>query len=333
MSDSEPERPGARRSDLDDYHDEDWTEDGQDRRRPGAWERLTRTGLRRPSMPLLAAVCVGILVVLIGIAFSGEDGKESPRQGVAAQSTDDQPIDFAPVGEGDDIELSPSPTLDEPSPAPGASEQPSPDPGASGGLPNASARAIRPAPTSPTGGTASATAPKPAVTFTEVGGYHCADTATHGFRHSGWYSDGKKGWYSLGTGGWTSNGCVGHYEAMPMSGSATKDDSGTYGEWWFAVGATTRSCAVSTYVPTTTDDRNVAGHPATYQVRDIEGGPVRATFTVDQRTNRGRWVSSGTYPVTGARIVIRSVNRGIDWNAAGETLEHIAVAQIRVTCQ
>ncbi|MBO4209037.1 hypothetical protein [Micromonospora echinofusca] len=332
MSDSESARTGADRSDFDDHYDEDWTDDDPDRRRPGLWTRLARTGLRRPSVPLLAALCVGILAVLIGIVLTGADGKEPPGQVPAAQSTDGPPIEFAPVGDGDDPEQSPAPTPDATSPSPG-SGQPSPSPEVSGGSPSSPSRAPRPTPGNPTGGTPSPAAPlKPAVTFTEVGGYHCPDTATRGFRHSGWYSDGKRGWYSIGTGGWTANGCPGHYEAMPMSGSATKDDSGLYAEWWFAVGSATRSCAASTYVPTTTDDRNVAGRPATYQVRDVEGGPVRATFTIDQRANRGRWVSAGTYPVTGGRIVIRSVNRGIDWNASGETLEHIAVAQMRVTC-
>ncbi|MER7415944.1 hypothetical protein ABT346_04010 [Micromonospora peucetia] len=329
MSEIEP-GPGVRRPSDPDEHDDDWTEDVEQADRPGRWSRLTRNGLRRPSMPLLAAACVGVLAVLVGIAVGGrgEPGPTPPAAASGGQATDEPMIEFDPVSGGGDTS---------PGATPGVTEDPTPSPGASSGAPTPTPGATgTPLPT-PAPGTSSGSAPAPApvapkVTFTEVGGYHCTSTGTRGFRHSGWYKDGDEGWYSTSTGGWGGDGCEGHFTSMPMSGFKTKDDSGLYGEWWFAVGASTRSCAVSTYVPTTKDSRDVAGAPATYQVRDIEGGPVKATFTVNQSANRGRWVASGTYAVTGGRIVVRVVNRGQDWDDSGRTLDHIGIAQLRVTC-
>ncbi|GAB3141983.1 hypothetical protein GCM10027290_15600 [Micromonospora sonneratiae] len=329
--------PNERHVDPDRFvGDRDGVEDG-----PNRWSLFRRSRLGRPSMPVLAAACVGVLVVLAGVVVGGQaKDRQTPPPANGAGQTEDAPvIDFVPVGDEAEVASpdSPQPTHS-PSATPGASGGPgttgaAPTPTAA--LPQASRSQSVPVPqnTPGTGSSSGTTPASPKVTFTEVGGYHCSATATRGFRHSGWYKDGKEGWYAVGSGGWASNGCEGHYAAMPMSGAKSKDDSGVYGEWWFAVGTASRTCAISTYVPTTTDDRNVAGNPATYQVRDTEGGPVRATYTINQRTNRGRWVASGTYAVTGGRIVIRSVNRGIDWDDSGPTLEHIAVAQIRVTCQ
>ncbi|GAB3141969.1 hypothetical protein GCM10027290_15560 [Micromonospora sonneratiae] len=315
---------GEQHPDLDEFVD-DWDE-AEPESKPSRWSRLTRG---RPAMPLMAAGCVGVLVILIGIVIGGQVGSDSetPPSSGSGPSAEAPPIDFVPVGDGEE-ETSPSPSSDA---SPTAS--PTSTTSASPGTDPTSTASPRPNAT-PTGAPKPTTGPTtPKVTFAAVSGYSCPQNTTRGFRVVGRYTeDGKEGWYSVGSGAWTSDGCGGAYEAMPMSGSKTKDDN-FYGEWWFAVGSATRSCAVSTYVPSTSDPRNVSGKPATYQVRDTEGGAIRATFTVDQRVNRGRWVSAGTYAVNGGRIVIRAVNRGEDWNDSGRTLEHIAVAQLRVTCQ
>ncbi len=169
------------------------------------------------------------------------------------------------------------------------------------------------------------------MTFAGVGGYGCPATSTHGFSEVGRYTDAQIGWFTVTTGGWTGDGCNGKFDAMDMSGSATVDDPSSYALWWFAVGSASRHCQVSVYVPTTSNSRYVAGKPAQYFVLDTETGPVRASFTVDQRINHGRWIS-GRYDVHGGRVVIKLVNRGQDWTDAGPTYEHIAVAQVRVTC-
>ncbi|MFI0793248.1 hypothetical protein ACH4OY_11180 [Micromonospora rubida] len=317
-------------TDPDEHGDDDWAEGNDRDERPGRWARLTRNGLRRPSMPLLAAACVGVLAVLIGIVVGGRAEPGPPPTAAAGGGgvTENPTIEFDPVSEGEEMS---------PSAAPEITVGPTPTPGTSSATPNTTPGATQPPLRTPAPGVPTGAAPAPAPnapksTFTAIGGYHCSPTATSGFRHSDWYKDGERGWYSTGTGGWVGAGCEGHFESMPMSGSKTKDDSGLYGEWWFVVGASTRSCAVSTYVPATTDSRRVAGDPATYQVRDTESGPVRATFTVAQKTNRGRWVASGTYAVTGGRIVIRVVNRGVDFDGSGDTLDHIGIAQMKVTC-
>jgi len=307
--------------DLDEFA-EDWAEPDEPRSR---WSRLKRTGLRRPSTPLLAAVCVGVLVVLIGVVVGtrpGDEGAPPTSAAGASPTVDAPPIDFVPVGEEGEVPPTPSaPASPTGSPSAGTSPSPTSSASSSSGSPTRT----------PPQQTPGSTAPK--VTFSAVGGYNCAHTSNRGFRIIGRYSEDKEGWVRVGSGAWTSDGCDGSYDTMPMSGYKTKDDSSFYAEWWFAVGTGTRSCAVSTYVPTTTVHRHVAGKPATYQVRDTEGGSVRATFTVDQRVNRGRWVPAGTYAVNGGRIVIRVVNRGEDWNDDGRTYEHIAVAQLRVICQ
>ncbi|GAB2931067.1 hypothetical protein GCM10027280_18360 [Micromonospora polyrhachis] len=307
-------------ADLDEFA-EDWAEPDEPQSR---WSRLKRAGLRRPATPLLAAVCVGVLVVLIGVVVGTQtrDDTGSPSNAAGADPTvEPPPIDFVPVGEEGEV-----------TPTPSASTSPTGSPSAgTSASPTASSPPPSGSPTRTPQQTPGSTAPK--VTFAAVGGYNCTHTSTRGFRIIGRYSEDKQGWVRVGSGAWTADGCDGSFDTMPMSGSKTKDDSSFYAEWWFAVGTGTRSCAVSTYVPTTTVHRHVAGKPATYQVRDTEGGAVRATFTVDQRVNRGRWVSAGTYAVSGGRIVIRGVNRGEDWNDDGRTYEHVAVAQLRVTCQ
>jgi hypothetical protein len=119
---------------------------------------------------------------------------------------------------------------------------------------------------------------------------------------------------------------------MDMSGSATVDDPTSHARWWFDVGSSSRRCALEIYVPTSSNNRDVQGKPAQYFVMDTENGPVRAQPTVDQRVNRGTWVARGTYLINGGRLVVKLVNRGEDWTITAPTYEHIAIAQVRLTC-
>jgi len=171
-------------------------------------------------------------------------------------------------------------------------------------------------------------APRPVAAYRAVGGEDCTHTSTQGYYRIGTYSDGAAGWYRK-NGGWASNGCRGTFMAMPMSGNRTFDDPAAYAVWWFKTGAVhTGTCGVSVYVPNSGTARDVAGHPATYQVvrGEFDMGVVRS-FTVDQVAHRGQWVGVGSYPVSTGEFALRVVNRGEDPHG-----EHIAVSQVQLSC-
>jgi translation initiation factor IF-2 len=117
-----------------------------------------------------------------------------------------------------------------------------------------------------------------------------------------------------------------------MSGSATQDDNGIRVLWWFVVGAASRHCGVSVYVPASSNARDVAGSPAYYYVLRDTANAWYARFAIDQVHNRGRWVPAGTYRVYNGQIVVKLVNRGVDWVGSTNTYAHLAAAQVRVTC-
>ncbi|MEV6964203.1 hypothetical protein AB0M47_03730 [Hamadaea sp. NPDC051192] len=265
-------------------------------------------GLRGPTGWFVVAV-LGMLAMTLGVVFglSHDD-----------TSADAQPA-VSPVASASalaTLENSPSPV-----PTPGVSRSPS--------------RTASATPTAGVSRTPNASSAARPVTFTGYAGYTCPSSATAGFRQVGRFTHDDKytGWYSVGTGGLSK--CGGGYDAMPMSGDAAKDDPSFYAEWYFVVGSATKTCDLSAYVPTADDTdagrAGIAGSPAFYEVRDSEGGAVKSTFTIQQWANRGRWVAVGTVPVSGGRVVIRSLNRGVDWKTPPYLL-HIAVAQFSVSC-
>jgi len=166
------------------------------------------------------------------------------------------------------------------------------------------------------------------VNYRAVGGEDCTHTTSQGYYRIGTYSDGTAGWYRR-PGGWASNGCHGTFMAMPMSGNRSFDDPAAYAVWWFKTGAVhSGTCAVSVYVPNSGTARDVAGHPATYQVvRGAYDMGVVRSFTVDQVAHRGHWVGVGSYPVSNGQFALRVVNRGEDPHG-----EHIAVGQVQLSC-
>ncbi|MYS78679.1 hypothetical protein [Embleya scabrispora] len=173
----------------------------------------------------------------------------------------------------------------------------------------------------------------PKQTFTGTSGYGCANSGTSGFAEVGRYSDGSKGWYTVGSGGWTKDGCNGKFVAVPMSGDKNKDDASARVLWWFDVGAATRSCRLSVYVPAGSG-RDVGGNPAQYYVlrgkEEDKTGAWYDKFTVDQVADKGRWVSAGTFPVSNGRIAVKLVTRGVDWG--GTTGAHLAAGQVQASC-
>ncbi|WP_406299309.1 hypothetical protein OG948_29145 [Embleya sp. NBC_00888] len=196
------------------------------------------------------------------------------------------------------------------------------------------------------GSTPGGSTPKPAVpppaqpgslapkqTFTGVSGHGCANTGASGFAEVGRYSDGSKGWYTVGSGGWNKDGCNGRFDAVPMSGDKNKDDTSARVLWWFDVGSATRRCQIGVYVPAG-NGRDVGGNPAQYYVlrgkEDDKTGTWYDKFTIDQVSNKGRWVSAGTFPVSNGRIAVKLVTRGVDWG--GTAGAHLAAGQVQASC-
>lgn len=194
-----------------------------------------------------------------------------------------------------------------------------------------------------------AAAPAHPVTYTAWAGHGCDSPSGGGYSEHGRYYDGDQGWYTINSGGYDGGSCDGSFSAIPMSGSATRDnDNGAV--WWWSVGSDSRTCDVGVYVPRTPDDRAVGGHPTTYEVMGGRGGSygsygsdgrygsygsgtTSATFTVDQTAHRGELVDAGTYRVQDGRIAVQLLDRGEDWNADGPTYAHHAAAQMKVVCR
>src|SRR5260370_26496156 len=102
-------------------------------------------------------------------------------------------------------------------------------------------------------------------------------------------------------GGGAGLGCHGSYDAMPMSGSATRPDPQNYALWTFHTApVTTGTCQINVYVPDDRSIEHVGGRPARYQVYDsaAPSGTPAGSFVIDEPANRGQWVSTGTYRVT-----------------------------------
>jgi hypothetical protein len=114
------------------------------------------------------------------------------------------------------------------------------------------------------------------------------------------------------SGGWVNGKCTDRFWSVPMSGSADRDDPGTYVLWWFTTApVTSGDCEIWVYVPKTARAADVAGDPTRYDVlRSNEDRSVIGTFSVRQVANRGSWVKGGTFGFDGGRIAVRLNNRG-----------------------
>src|SRR3569833_166646 len=176
---------------------------------------------------------------------------------------------------------------------------------------------------SPAGTTTTASAPRvlPITAGPGCGG--------NGYRRVGYYVDGRAGWLS-GSGGYAGAGCDGRFDALPMSGDASRADPTLYAQWTFDPGPG-RRCTVALYIPA--DDRTVyvGGSPAHYTVLRSTDGRALLSFTVDQPRSRGRWASSAAFTVDGP-FSVRLANTGKDWTDTKSTFTHIAAAQARATC-
>jgi hypothetical protein len=242
---------------------------------------------------LATAASAGLLMaLLIAIPFAADRLKQPV---VSPSTAAPRAVDPVPPGSGEDG----PPDLGSPATAPAASPAP---------RPSSPARAtVAPEPS------AVAVAPQRPASFEGIAGEGCPQSAAR--------IGVTAAWYRKDIGGWTGDGCDGSYWAVPMSGDPQRDDQSSV-LWSFRTGSVrTGRCAVSVFVPTGNDPRDVAGRPAFYRVEPS------GSFAIDQIANRGSWVSAGTFVVRDGRIAVRMLTRG-----ANPDGEHLAAAQLKVSC-
>ncbi|WP_344581856.1 hypothetical protein [Streptomyces lunalinharesii] len=149
------------------------------------------------------------------------------------------------------------------------------------------------------------------------------------FTENGYYEDGDSGWIRDTTGGYTGDGCSGQYDAVPMSGSAAKDD-GNSAVWTFTAdslnGAT---CKVQVHVPDNPDVKRVGGRSTFYSVHPGAGAGANTlgTFDIDQVENRGKWFTTGQLKSTGRSVAVVMHTRGEDADGA-----HHAADVVKLNC-
>jgi hypothetical protein len=89
------------------------------------------------------------------------------------------------------------------------------------------------------------------------------------------------------------------------------------------------------YIPNDGDIQDVGGNPTFYSVyNNIQSGGSGeiGSFTIDQVHDLGRWVSAGSFPVSGHTIAVQLHTRGQDWVGDQRTNAHHAAAQVTMTC-
>ncbi|MFS8099762.1 hypothetical protein LFM09_21790 [Lentzea alba] len=173
-------------------------------------------------------------------------------------------------------------------------------------------------------------APQPAqaAPYEATAGPGCGGST--GFSGVGSYRDGNAGWVDHGS------GCGTAFVSIPMSGDANKDDTSAYGLWTFNTGpVTTGTCAVSVFVPNG-DITKVGGNPTHYRVYDrfaVDKATPTGSFQVSQVANRGKWVSVGSFRVTGGKLAVQLLTRGEDWKGSTTNYAHHAAATVKASCQ
>jgi hypothetical protein len=179
-----------------------------------------------------------------------------------------------------------------------------------------------------------AAAPRPISAYSATTGYGCAESAGLVFTQHGFYSNGKSGWIRLDSGGLNAATCNKTYDAMPMSGSATADDTSNYATWQFQTGSVrSGTCRVSIWIPNDTNIQHVGGHPSTYLIYTsfAPGGTAPFAVQVDQTANRGKWATA-TVKISSGALSVKLLSRGIDYNNAGPDYAHHAVSAVHVDC-
>jgi len=281
----------------------------------------------------MVAICAGALALLV-LPFAVPDGEETPPAPPALANATaaadpaavlsskdftgevDDPVEPPIVENAPPTELpaEPAPTTPAPAPRPRIPAGPRPDTGggapAGGGNRSGGERTVprkEPAP--------------PPATFVALGGEDCKHTASQGYYVEGSGTQKKPG-------GFRGQGCKGTFRVVPMSGSTSRDNRHVV--WWFNTGAVFRGrCALAVYVPKGSRSADVAGKPTHYQViRSADNHTVTGRFAIDQTAARGRWISVGTFGMTGGKIAIKKVNPG---KGSGSTRH--GAAQVKISCR
>lgn len=185
------------------------------------------------------------------------------------------------------------------------------------GVPSGSTPPSSSGPTSPP--------PTPPATVSLVAGPGCPGPAGGGYSAVG--SGSGSGWGSSGSGGWGGDGCNGSMQSMPMTGDSSNGANRAL--WSFGSGtAGFASCTVSVYVPWDGKATDTGGTAAEYQVSEGSTDSTVASFTVNQNTHHGQWVTLGTVNVGGATVKLRLLDHGIDYPAGWR----YGIAAARLQC-
>ncbi len=176
-----------------------------------------------------------------------------------------------------------------------------------------------PKPTKPAAPPAATAAP-----YTAVSGWDCAGASDRGFDLQGRTT----AWYTVGSGGWAQDGCHGTFEAIPMSGDSTRDDTNVSAVWWFKPGTAMNRCEVQVFVPAPQNRQDAAATAAQFRVLTGRTGAQVAGFVLNQTAQPGHWAAMGTFPASDSGIAVELVNRGVPATVASR----LAVTQVRVHC-
>lgn len=310
----------------------------------------------RPNKPMIAAAVLGGLV-LIGLPFLISGPDEKPRtassEGPAGSplNPDGSGPGLVPGEQRVSVPSAPAVGGEQPGEAPGttagepAGGVPQGSGGGDGGNSPAGANHAAPAGESradtpvsqnpgqtPSKGSPGANPPAPApenrpaaVTYAHLIGPGCE---TSGFATGDYYEDGNEGWRKS-WGGTKSYGCSGLYYSLPMSGSSRSD--GIWAQWKFTTDKVQKGrCSVQVFIPNVRDLSYVGGSPAHYTVYrsfNQKSGDEIGSFTVNQPSSLGQWISAGTFSITDNKISVVLDNRG-----NGADNRHAAAAQVRVNC-
>ncbi|WP_406861478.1 adhesin [Streptomyces sp. HUAS MG47] len=194
--------------------------------------------------------------------------------------------------------------------------------------PTGSASATAPTSEPPTSPPAQAP-PRPR-TYEAWAGPGCEGGGSGEYLERGRFEDGREGWYTVRSGGHRGDGCDGGFSAIPMSGSATRDNGNT-ATWSWHVGGGYGSCMLAVQVPAPPDRQDAAGDPSVYEV--LADGRVYARFEVDQPAHSGELLHTAWYPLRDDRFTVRLLDRGVDWGSDAREGAHHGAAQMRLSCR
>jgi hypothetical protein len=300
-----------------------------------------KIGRRRLSRPMIAAAAFsGVALVGLSVLFAQMGG---PGPAKSAQLVGSAVFSRATSGPGL-LQGGTGPTVPatlQTHPSPNGGKSPQSAKSAHSGKPagtgqtTAATHSTQPgtsggASTAPAG--TGSSAPPPA-TYNAVGGHDCTDAGT-GFAAYGWFDDGNSGFIGKASGGFTGDGCAGSYFAMPMSGADT-DDTGNYILWTFDTDPVkVGTCSLKVYIPDVNDIIDVGGNPTYYTVQNSNTAyaDTVGSFSIQQPSYLGQWVSEGSFPVSGSLLVVMLHSRGIDWTDTAVTYAHDAADAIQVSC-